>query len=132
MFGLKSGQRPIKEQSEYKKRPYLDSSCPKIPITTYCLTIIDGFELSSIACVQNLNYLPLVKEETTAELLALGFSFSSLIAGNKSLLVKGHPGMSSKCSSQAVAREQFIRLTLRSALQETNKSMLQFSYTLKL
>ena len=72
MFGVKSGQKPMKEQSEHKIEARFGLSMPINPYNNILFNHIDGFEFFLIFLVPNFSYLPLIQEGTTAELPALG------------------------------------------------------------
>ena len=73
-FGLKSGQKPMKEQSKHKIEARFGLSMPKNPYNNLLFDHIDRFEFFLIFWVQTLSYLPLLQEGTTAGFLALGSS----------------------------------------------------------
>ena len=74
VFGLKSGQKPMKEQSWHKTEARFGLSMPKNPYNNLSFDHIDGFKFFLILCVQIMSYLPLLQEGTTAGFPALSSS----------------------------------------------------------
>ena len=92
VLGLKSGQKPMKEQSYHKLEARFGLSMPKNPFNNLLLDHINEFEFFLIFWVHILSYVPLLQEGTTAEFPALGSShnrshnckmFILFIASNK-------------------------------------------------